>query len=80
MENSDLSSSNPSYHAYMLRFWSEQQPGETAWRFTLLDPNTGQRKGFQSLDALVNHLVTLTSVDQTSTHAIPLKADDEQQA
>ena len=78
MQNSDLSSSNPAYHAYMLRFWPEQQPGETAWRFTLLDPHSGQKIGFQSLDALFSHLATLTGDDETSAHSLLPPNDDEQ--
>lgn len=78
MENSDLSSSNSSYHAYMLRFWPEQTPKETIWRFALLDPHSGQRKGFHSLDALFNHLVSLTTNDETSVHPMNNISDSEQ--
>ena len=78
MENSDLSASNSSYHAYMLRFWPEQTPNETIWRFTLLDPHSGQRKGFHSLDALFGYLTSLTTNDETSAHSISNVSDSEQ--
>jgi len=49
------------YHSYMLRFWPEQQEnGPTVWRYTLVDPQTGQRYGFLSLDSLVAYLSALT--------------------
>ncbi len=48
------------YHAYVLRLWPEQQNGDTKWRFTLLEPKSGARLGFSTLDALVEHLRTVT--------------------
>ena len=48
------------YYTYVLRFWPEQPGGgETVWRFTLLDPQTGKRLGFASLEAFVAHLSQL---------------------
>lgn len=45
------------YYSYMLRFWPESQPsGERQWRFTLIDPGTGQRRAFASLEALMEYL------------------------
>ena len=68
MVDNNLPSKNPPYHAYMLRFWPEQQPSESVWRFTLLDPHSGQRQGFQSLDALFSHLASLTG-DETAVQS-----------
>ncbi len=66
MEYSDPSFPNSSYYAYMLRFWPERHPGETTWRFTLLDPHSGKCLGFHSLEALTNHLASLTQDNKQS--------------
>lgn len=50
------------YHSYLLRFWCEhQETGQIVWRYTLLDPHSGQRFGFLSLDSLIAYLVALTN-------------------
>jgi len=46
----------PCYRSYLLTVWEERSrdpnsPG--AWRFSLEDPHTGQRRGFADLAALV---------------------------
>ncbi len=56
-----MSSSNkpPRYHAYLLRFWQERSQPLTrlaAWRFSLEDPHTGERRGFADLEKLVAFL------------------------
>ncbi len=62
------------YHAYMLRFWPEHQPsGQTQWRFTLIDPGSGQRHGFASLEALVDYLSLLTA-NATPPSGEPVKS------
>lgn len=48
------------YQAYVLRLWSEEQDGQTVWRFALLEPQSGQRLGFGTLNALFDHLSNLT--------------------
>ena len=50
-----------SYHAYLLRVWSESdQERRPTWRFVLVDSQTGKQHGFHSLDALVDYLRLLT--------------------
>lgn len=46
------------YRAYLLRCWEECEPvsGTRQWRFSLEDTRTGQRRGFASLDELVETL------------------------
>jgi hypothetical protein len=49
----------PRYRSYLLAFWEERgrEPRrEHVWRFSLLDPHTGERRGFASLEALVTAL------------------------
>ncbi len=45
----------PNYHSYLLRCWAETDALSdfTVWRFSLIDPHTGQRRGFTSLTELV---------------------------
>ena len=46
----------PRYRSYLLTFWEERsqdQAAPVAWRFSLQDPRTGQRRGFATLEALV---------------------------
>ncbi|MCP4359925.1 MAG: hypothetical protein GY796_18105 [Chloroflexi bacterium] len=52
----------PLYYTYMLRFWSENAAnGRTTWRYSLLDPQSGERLGFHSLAALVEYLAAVTT-------------------
>ena len=44
------------YRTYVLTAWQERSRDPAVppvWRFSLLDPSTGQRRGFASLEALV---------------------------
>ena len=52
----------PEYHAYLLRFWEErgEQGTSAAWRFSLEDPQTGQRQGFADLGSLTAWLEAAT--------------------
>lgn len=47
----------PSYRSYLLRFWQEQTLERTdAWRFSVEDPQSGKRVGFDSLVELVSFI------------------------
>lgn len=52
----------PNYHSYLLRFWEERGDASapSTWRFSLEDPQTSERHGFASLDALVEWIQSLT--------------------
>jgi len=52
----------PEYHAYLLRFWEErgEQGTSAAWRFSLEDPQSGQRHGFADLASLTAWLQVST--------------------
>ena len=46
----------PRYRSYVLTVWEERSrdpSSPVAWRFSLEDPRTGQRRGFADLAALV---------------------------
>ena len=51
------------YRSYLLRFWEEHATGNPAgvspigqWRFSLEDPHSGARLGFENLDQLITFL------------------------
>ncbi|MCP4428566.1 MAG: hypothetical protein GY803_29120 [Chloroflexi bacterium] len=49
----------PQYHTFILRFWEERDPNEeeeTVWRFSLNDPETDERYGFHTIEALTQFL------------------------
>ncbi len=48
----------PRYQVFMLRAWAESSDaaGPTTWRFSVEAPDTGQRRGFAGLEALVAYL------------------------
>ncbi|CAG0930403.1 hypothetical protein TFLX_01718 [Thermoflexales bacterium] len=61
-----LSLRPPQYHSYLLRFWEERGQQPSVWRFSLEDPQTDQRYGFASLEALMHWLrAALNETQQT---------------
>lgn len=59
----------PGYHVYVLRVWQENAatPLRPAiWRFSLEDPQTRERRGYKSLEALVAFLVDLLATGMPS--------------
>jgi hypothetical protein len=49
------------YFSYLLRMW---RTGEhSAWRASLEDPQTGERRGFGSLEALLSYLVEIAQTE-----------------
>ncbi len=50
--------SNSQYQAYLLRIWRDDQRSkdDSPWRFSLEDPHTGARRGFQDLELLMTFL------------------------
>jgi len=49
------------YLSYLLRLWQTRSQGEVAWRAALEDVQTGERRGFASLDDLVTYLRDVTA-------------------
>ncbi len=46
----------PHYHAFLLRCWQERSQFNdvpAVWRFSLENPQTGDRFGFTTLDAVI---------------------------
>jgi hypothetical protein len=47
------------YRAYMLRLWQERSwwaAGPAVWRFSLEDPHNGARRGYATLEELIDAL------------------------
>lgn len=56
----------PGYRILLLRFWEERGRDAGSWRFTVEDPQTGERHGFGDFDLLVAWLrsETVGAVDE----------------
>jgi len=58
-------SANPKkYLAYLLRLWQVDENDRPVWRASLEDPRTGERRGFASLEMLVEFLRDQTGKEQ----------------
>jgi hypothetical protein len=44
------------YLAFLLRLWQVEENGCRVWRASLEDPDTGERRGFASLNLLTHYL------------------------
>jgi hypothetical protein len=49
------------YLSYLLRLWLIENKGQLAWRASLEDARTDERRGFGSIDALLAFLRELTN-------------------
>ena len=54
------------YQSYLLRLWRAKE-GEGGWRAFLESAQTGERKGFATLDALFEHVRSQTCVESSMT-------------
>jgi hypothetical protein len=50
------------YQSYLLRLWRAKE-GEEGWRASLESAQTGERKGFATLDALFDYVRSQTLVE-----------------
>ena len=67
-----------SYLAYLLRLWRVKEEGKTIWRASLQSPQTRERRGFPSLDALFNFLQQQTGTALDSEESEQPGHDDRQ--
>jgi hypothetical protein len=51
-----MPSSTPPYLSYLLRLWLAGDNDPAEWRLALLDPLTGERRGFASLEEMTTYL------------------------
>ena len=54
------------YVAYLLRLWQVKEKGNTVWRASLQSPQTRERRGFASLNALFDFLRQQTDAPSDS--------------
>lgn len=45
------------YRSYLLRLWLEDIESKTPWRIALINPQTGDRRGFVDFGQLVDFLM-----------------------
>lgn len=57
-----------SYRAYLLRLWRADGEGGGAWRASLEDAHSGERRGFADLHALLRFLELLLDARPTGRH------------
>lgn len=57
-----MSTKRRRYLSYLLRLWQIESEGALVWRMSLESPQTGERTGFPSLDALLTFLEQQISV------------------
>ena len=70
----DEGDSSPRYCAYLLRCWETpgQRPARpTTWRFSVEDIHTGERRGFASVQALIDFLETELASEEEAVPAQP---------
>ncbi len=59
------------YSVFVLRMWQEKEAGQdqgVAWRFSLEDPNTSERKGFTSMEALLDFIEQKTRLHRSAEY------------
>jgi hypothetical protein len=52
------------YQSYLLRLWRAKE-GEEGWRASLESAQTGERKGFATLDALFDYVRAQTRIESS---------------
>jgi hypothetical protein len=65
-----MTTQEPRYLAFMLRLWQVRENGEFAWRASLEDAHTGERRGFSSLEMLIAFLRQQTRADYNQTSEV----------
>jgi len=61
-----LETNETTYRSYLLRLWQVEQNGRFAWRCSLEETRTGQRRNFASLQTLLDYLLAETSEQSTA--------------
>ena len=61
-EKAGLTGDQSDYQSYLLRLWRAKE-GEEGWRASLESAQTGERKGFATLDALFDYVRSRTRVE-----------------
>ena len=62
------------YMAYLVRLWQVNSEGPPAWRASIEDPHTGERRGFAALESLFGFL--REQVGETGSRTAPSTSDN----
>ena len=58
---------SPTYYSYLLRLWQVKENGGQEWRASLENVESGEKRGFTSVDELLAYLNQVTAkMDETS--------------
>jgi hypothetical protein len=63
-ENAGRTGEQPVYQSYLLRLWRVKE-AEEGWRASLESAQTGERRGFASLEALFDYVRSQTRVESS---------------
>ena len=64
------------YRAYLLRLWNANTSGPSAWRASLEDTHTGERRGFADLEQLYAFLAAEIGDGRPEEDGARAAADD----
>ena len=70
MKTEDRNSADP-IQSFILRMWLEEQTGSEQWRISLTRIPSGKRLGFESIEAAINYLKSLTDTAQITIVSDP---------
>ena len=66
------------YQSYLLRLWRVKE-GEEGWRASLESAQTGERRGFATLDALYDYIRSQTRIESSPYSRAESDGKDERQ-
>jgi len=52
----------PVYYSFLLRLWMVHESSGDIWRASIEYPETGERRGFSSLEEFIHYLQTLVPI------------------
>ena len=73
LQESTMTTQEPSYLAYLLRVWQVESDGKLTWRASLESVHTGERRGFASLEILFEFLKGQTQGNVTQSQVPEIK-------
>ncbi len=57
LDRKEINSGEMGYRSFLLRMWQVDTEGKRAWRFSLENSTTGERRGFANLGELLVFLL-----------------------
>ncbi len=59
LDHQEKSIGEMGYRSFLLRLWQVDTEGKRAWRFSLENSGTGERRGFTGLGELITYLLQI---------------------